>query len=398
MATQIKALAPHSKVDRNPNELVVVPIFQDEFPDNIWSNTEIPIFVFPAIDGKPVFSSITTPPYLGIGSEFTLSSTPITYIEDCVEKETGCYLSIITFPLSGTTTTYIDNGCECPIEITEPVSSIVDLDLWINTNLGIFNKVIPDITVTALEKPYEAILVGYNKTFKDLLDPFDFEDGNGIPYMFGNPNSETSKVLSSIFSSDFTKDFRERVTNFKINTSDIDLVDLEELSRISTMLGCEEIDIIKNLPSEISRLVKIGSITYEDLFGSPDNFEEYAENIGELLDPTEDFVSAGEILFTQPVKDQNAPYSVLHVPLLHGLSSFGEDTTITGDDVYPLSSLNIDGVVNSETCFFRGLEIEGKQRQGYLDLDKFKEIPSLSSWEGILCDLLEYDLIKNISK
>lgn len=392
MTTQIKANSLHTKIKPEPDGVGVTSIFQKNVPSKMWSGKKVPILVFPTYEGQPVYCPTTDIPIASTTLDsYELSSTPLTYFDNCQELPTGCHLAVFDFTLSGTTEIITEGECQDQTTSVFPVTLSADLEI----TLGNHSQTLSGICFSSFEQPFVCQTRGSEKSFLDLVLPFDYEDCNGQNIIFGNSKSSASTLLSSVFNDPITNEIYSKIKNFSQNIGDVDTADLEVLSNMSESLGCQPIDLLNNIPVNLSKVMKVGGTSYSTLFGSEDLFDCYTDFSGELLE-VDSFVSAGEKLFYQELGTSD-PLQVTHVPYLNTLSSF-DGSILSGTDYYQLSALDSDCLTVSENCFFRVVAKENKPNLGTLNTSHLSGTPDPEEWCDILTQQLEYNILENITK
>ena len=394
ITSQIRASVTHTKVAQVPDELRVTSLFSQEVPNKLWSNQKTPLLISPSKDNCTLFyTGINSSPIVNSNlDDFNLSSSAITFLSGCSEIETGCWLSEFDFNLSGSLTGATFGECGCATQFSNPIVSSGDL-VFENETLS---NTLSSICFSSFQEPLKCTIGGSESSFLPLLEPFDILDCNGNGSFFGNSQNPASSLLSSIFNLGITNEIRERTSNINSNISDIDLVDIEGVSTWSENLGCEGIDLLCNIPLDLSKPLKVASLDYESTFGSIDLFDCYLDEVGELLNETS-LLSAGEKLFYQPLNSEENGFNVVHVPFLqNGLSSFETDDILSGGVIYPLSALNSECLTISENCFFRIQEPDLDRICNFINVDCLSAVPEQNEWCDIVERNLEFELLDTI--
>lgn len=391
ISSQIKSSTLHTKVAQAPDGLKVTSLFS-EVPQKLWSNHPTPLFISPNAGGCNVFyTGLSSQPEIQTDlADYSLSAYPVTFLSSCTELQTGCWQAVFDFTLSGGLSGTNTGECGCETYYTNPIVSSGDLTI----EYGNLSTTLSSRCFSSFQEPLKCIRTGSEDNLLPILNSYDVLDCNGVGQFFGNSQSGAATILSSIFGSSIVNEVRERIGNLEKNISDIDLVDIEEISNWGEALGCGATDLFTYIPLDLLKPLKVGSTDYNDNFGELDAFDCYPNQVGELLNEN-DILSAGEKLFYQPLGQEDAEFKVTHVPYQNYLSSFDEGI-LSGNNTYPLSALDVDCLNISQNCFFRITEPDLERIGNTLNIDCLSGIPPTNEWCNIMQQNLEFNLLSRV--
>lgn len=400
--SNISATVTHTKIAQVPDTLIVRPLFSDTLPDCFWSGYPYPVLILPSKDGSPVFytdagnvslASLEVDVTLTIVDEL-FSDNWFKSVDSCTQTPTGCVVGEITPTLSETEPISITDECGCVRDV--PTARVVDetLTFAVDYSGGTLTKEL-DTCIRADEDPFHTEFLGSEFSLMPKMEQFDIPDYFGKGILFSNANSTTSLMLNRIFDADFTNTFQEKISQFGPNNTDIDLTDISTTAQIGEMLGLDENTFLDNSPTGIVDLVKLGSLTYEDAFGSLDIYSKYnPNNKGPLLTPTSE-VFVGERLFYQQT---NEPYSRILILVVPPESSNDEEinSSMTTGTSFPLSEMDYDGVDVGGYCFWR-IDEDTEERVGQkIATDFLPEIPDAEKWHDLINKKIQRNLLNQI--
>ena len=135
----------------------------------------------------------------------------------------------------------------------------------------------------------------------------------------------------SLTSEELGRVFYEKIANFNLNHSDINTTEIAQFLSLLSSVKLEAETFGVDFPVEIERLINIFSVPLHNLRGQPVYNTTVVENIGDILTQSS-LITAGQYLY---VKDKRYDtYQIVEV---------GQQD-ITNQNVYPLSSISIDGL------------------------------------------------------
>ena len=208
-----------------------------------------------------------------------------------------------------------------------------------------------------------------------------------------NPNEDLGTVLY------------EKISNFTSNHADIDTCNIKSLFNIADMLDIEKDNLMLNYPPSIKRLVDIGSInvnylfgdSYKDEFYFPDKVSTFTPNASSQIRSIDTQISANVVLAKRN-RLKNKDYETIYTPIIN-LSS-----------VYYLSDLASylnweDSWWNSNFFYFYTQQSSTDQATGVLDWSNPFNTFSLSQenkteWSadgGFLENMFAYELYKGLN-
>lgn len=408
-SSNIKATVKHTKIALEANSVDVRPLFNETLPDCLWSNQKFPFLVRPAFVNS---LGVTTPVFYRNTSNLVVDtgivSSNTTVIEElqtsawsqstsaCDVLRTGCYAIEVEPYIMDATPVLSYDECNNLKEILvnnqqEQLFSFEMDHVGSNTNLNNSKT----FTIFSNQDPFSLHFVGGENSLLEKVDRFDVEDyfGNGL--LFSNPNSRTSNLLNNIFSDSFTNSFQEKIKNFGDNIINPDGADIFSLEKLSEMVGDNSNEFLINSPTELENLVKLGSLTYQDVFGSLDTFSKYNQNnVGELLS-LDTTINVGERLLYQKTDEPESSLEVLVVPFPTSLSAI-DNSLLSGDNTFDLSALNVDGLDPDQHCFWRIAEDPSLRINNKILIDCLSAIPSQTEWLNLLEKKIQKNLLDNI--
>lgn len=412
--SNIKATTIHTKVAQEADTLIVRSIFNESLPNYLWTGTEYTFLMVPAKEtttgGKtflaPIYYTDVNTPSLSttVSSDLVLQEELVTSawsesVSACEEIDTGCFVVRVSADVEDATPLERSDECDCIREI--PVANEVSDTFVFSISQPVSGALSSleyeyETTVLSNQDPFNIQLKGAEESMFSRVDRFDVRDyyGNGV--VFSNPNSKTSNILNAIFEDEYTNDILEKLINFSGNTSDLDAADVQTLSDFSVMLGGDPITFMDNSPVGVEKLVKLASLEYNDIFGHLDTVSKYdSDNLGSLLTQA-DTIYAGEILLFQKTDEPDSVVESLVVGnLIEGLSALDE-TFLSGDTEYPLSSLNVENVDPNEYCFWR-IKYDTDERFDNLAFEySLSGIPTEDLWDSIIEKKIQWNLLNQI--
>jgi len=138
-----------------------------------------------------------------------------------------------------------------------------------------------------------------------------------IPATVGNAESSTSEDLG--------QNVYEKIANFLYNHADIDTCNIEQLISLANETNVFAANYITEIPAEIKRMLDIGSISKNKLFGTQDVKPVLNRSLGEELNPYTTYLTAGKQIILRSKLDNT--YNLLTIQI--------QNNTF----VYPLSEL-----------------------------------------------------------
>jgi hypothetical protein len=404
--TDIYAVVSHTVVKQFPDSIKLLPTIGGSLEPSLWDGIEIPILLQPHFGETPVYYIDTKSPSLtafGVDS-FTFEDINSVSannwelgVSSCGVTETGCQVGILTPYVSGGD--IVDKIDECgntlQLEVGTSRDGYIDACLSVKDGLGVYNDIcttVSSLNFNSLEDPFALKQQNANTPYLEYMCQYDVKDGQGRGIVFGNTESEVSKLLGIVFGDGFTNRINEKILNFGSNIKNLDKSDTLAIDELGENLGVPTSGLSEGVPVEIQNLLKLASIKYEDLFGVESVGSVFnPENVGEQVGLGEN-VSAGELLFTKHLIEPESEYQSYTVR-----SKNVGDQLITGflsgDDVYPLSSLDDN---TTDYCFWRNTFEGGKQVNEIIDFDTIKEVPTKLEWESIIDKRIQYFLLINL--
>jgi hypothetical protein len=207
-----------------------------------------------------------------------------------------------------------------------------------------------------------------------------------------NPNSDLGIVLY------------EKISNFSNNHSDIDTCNIKQLFNIGTMLDSDKDNLMLNYPPAVSRLLDIGSINVNRLFGDfyhdefyfPDKLSTFTPNASSSITSIEATISANTFIAIRN-RLKNKDYQTVFTPVIN-LSS-----------VYNLTDLAIylnweESWWNSNYYYYYTPVKDTNQASGVIDWSNIQNSFSNSEenkteWlasGGFLENMFAYELYKGL--
>ena len=196
----------------------------------------------------------------------------------------------------------------------------------------------------------------------------------------------------------------EKIANFTNNHSDVDTCNIKQLFNISTMLDAEDDNLLLNYPISIKRLLDLGSINLNRLFGDfyldefyfPDQLSTFTPNASSSILSIDTIISANNVL---AVRDRlkNKDYQTIFTPVIN-TSSF-----------YPLSDLAVylnwdESWWNSNFYYYYTPAKNPNQAMGLIDWSNYQNSFNNSKenkieWlatGGFLENMFAYELYKGL--
>jgi len=165
------------------------------------------------------------------------------------------------------------------------------------------------------------------ESFSNKPDLFD----NFVGQIVGDADSLPTDLGKTIY---------EKIANFVLNKSDIDVCDIDSLKSMFLMYGKTLEDFNINYPSKLSRVMNLLSIKHSKLFGSPNlfnrNFSRYdiEKNLGPEIDVLKGTFIPGEPIIA--FEKFSEKYKLIYTTLVPTTDSI---TCVEGVP-YPLSGVN----------------------------------------------------------
>ena len=457
VVSEIQASVKHTKIQRVPDGISINTLYSSRELDHLWSGVETPILITPTKDGIPVYYHHINEPQISIESTLIVNSSlnnidliSIPLWEDntisCSYTPSGqALMNLVVDTPDGVIGELTDecgriNELPIPSVITDTIkfTAIVDGN--------IINRELPSIEMRSFQDPYHVNFADSDQNMLSRLNSFDIKDYSGNGILFSNPNSEMSSILRSIFEDEFTGVLLEKIIHMQSNLHDVECLDLESMDGVIEMLGGDDNDFITDIPIELSTVMKLASIKYEDIFGYEDLVEDFdvgeLGELGELIHP-EDIIVAGDIVFIQDKFNSNSEISNIVIPKNSSLSAIDVELN-SGDEVFNLQDLNIDeyslndyhfwrssfrvDIGNiwdddtfwSDTTFWNDVSVVNvdeceptvrintdseevvvlcnlKLKGGKINLSRVTHLPSKDEWQTILERKIEYLLLANLT-
>lgn len=407
--TDISAVVSHTVVKQFPDRIKILPAIGSDLEPIFWDGIEVPILLQPFNGSTPVYYTDTTSPSLtafGVDS-FTFDDVAAVSannwdlsISACGIMETGGYVGILTPTISGGD--IISKIEDCGNEIQLPVGTSndgrIDACMLVDHPLsGIIELCtsVSSLNFNSLEDPFALKQQHANTSYLEYMCKYDVKDGLGRGVIFGNTESEVSKLLGLVFDDEFTNRINEKILNFGANIKDLDKADTLAVDELGENLGVPTSGLSEDVPVEIQTLLKLASIKYEDLFGVENIGAVYnPENVGDILVDS-DIISAGEILFTKKQVEPESEYESYIVRSLTVQTALSAGF-LDGDDVYPLSAMDDPEYDPSVYCFWRNDFDGGEILNEIIDFDTIAAIPSKVEWDAIINKRIQYFLVLNL--
>ena len=149
-------------------------------------------------------------------------------------------------------------------------------------------------------------------------------------------------VGNSLLSSteDLGQTVYERIANFVYNTGDIDSCNIDQLLSFAQETDTAFINYGLTLPADIKKYLDIASIPKTKLWGIQSPVPLSSESVGQQLNTQTALITAGTKIYI--LNKFSNEYSLFTVPLLSTQST----VPLSGQSVYPLSSMNGTGLVS----------------------------------------------------
>ena len=405
--SEISSTVSHVVVKQHPDRVKILPSVGRTIHPSFWDGVSVPILIQPFKGNTPVYYAHTSNPSLtayGADSYTFDDVEPLTanawdLVSACGVAELGSYMGILTPWVSGGAIGTKIDDCGNVIQVPIATSNEGSLDACLMYNHPVSGSVelctsVSALNFNSLEDPLALKQHNANTTYLDYMCKFDIKDNLGRGVIFGNSESEVTKLLKTVFGDEFTSSINEKILNFQSNVRDLDLADTMSVDELGTNLGVSDSGLSNGAPVEIQTLLKLSSIRYEDLFG--------VENIGDVYNPSNvgefmvgsDMVSAGEVLFTRrnATEDELQPYIVRSKIVKDRL----EEGFLDGESVYPLSALDDVDFNTTDYRFWRNNFVAGYTVNEIIDLDTIMEIPTKREWAALIDKRIQYFLVANL--
>lgn len=376
---------------------------------SFWDGVEVPILLQPYFEEIPVYYTDTKSPSLtafGVDSFKFEDVTAVSAnnwdfgVSSCDDTETGCHVGILTPYISGGA--IVDKTDDCgklsTLSVGTSNDGYINACMSVRDELGTFNIICTTasgLNFNSLEDPFALKQQNANTSYLEYMCKYDVKDGFGRGIVFGNEESEVSKLLNIVFGDEFTNTINEKILNFGSNIKSLDKADTLAIDDLGENLGVPTSGLSEGVPVEIQTLLKLASIKYEDLFGVENVGGVYnPKNVGVLLELGEN-ISAGEILFTKKQVEPDSEYQS-YIVRSKNVSEQLTEGFLSGDDVYPLSALEDGDFNTTEYYFWRNVFEGGEIVNEIIDLSTIEEIPTKAEWEAIINKRIQYFLVVNL--
>lgn len=404
--SSIKATISHTRTKPVVDSVSIREVFRSRMPSKLWSGVKQTFYLYPTSNGCPVyFESLSSydlndNEYLDLLSSYELSSYDYdagVYKQECDPIKTGVVkIQLEPFLSGGVYETEFDECSQCYKDILIPQEQDFDYDIT-------YNDVTTTLSATVCSNEIPLDIKGSNTDnyiFEELKF-IDCKDQFGDSIHFEKSDSRLAQIMGGIFGSEYVSEISSKINNHTDNITNMDTLSPESFNEKAGLFCCEEIDEFRNIPTELSELIKCASIDHSTLFGLNCNSKEDDTDRGDLLS-LDDIIYSGETLWYQVFDEPRGEINCLVVPDLYtGVSSFGEIdeySEIDGLSSYTLGELDSE-CVSLSSCFWR------KDNEGidssYLDLDDIHTTPDVNEWclddDNYVERLIQKTLIDKIS-
>lgn len=392
----------HTKVLQTPDSLKILPINGTKLSYNIWGGITYPILIqLQGMDTPIKYGDMTTP--ILASTDFIntkLSNITQLSANNWGESDDPCGVSPLTCYSADLTIEY--NEFEDITKIDEcgnisiykfPKTKQGNIVFTTQVNDTTLSGSYEDIHLSTFHDPFKIQMENENINYLDMFKNFDLDTMNGCSLLTGE-NTKISDIIHTIFGDEFTNNLNHKVLSFGKNLKNVDYSDTLALDQQGEKFGIKSSGFSDLIPSEITNILKIASIKYEDIFGISDESLKFSDNlVGDQIQPNET-IKVDESVFIKPITDLSSEYQNFIIPVNSTDLLLTEN--LSGDESFPLSGIQ-NSVYNSENYYFwRSLQPTTQTINNFIDLTSLPFIPTKSEWNDIIKRKIDYELVKNL--